>query len=112
MSFLFLRILILVMAAMSLAVLFVYSPKRLKTLPWIVLAIMELAFLVMGLVEIHSVLLWECDGTGAYISSPGWFWLGKLNFHGRTQLIVSAIPILALWVMLIVDAVQKKKKAS
>ena len=114
-AFLFLEIMMLIMTALSLAVLFVYRPKRFKALPWIVLAIMELTFFVSGIVDFHDVLLWF-DGMPLMISFDNFFddfsrLFMYFRLSGWTVLRVSAIPILALWVMLIVGAVQKKKKA-
>lgn len=110
--------LMLIMTALSLAVLFVYRPKKLKALPWIVLALMELTFLVMGLVAYPCALLW---GRGLpfmvnfNFSETIWIYFenfGNVGLWGNTAIIVSAIPILALWGILIVGAVQKKKKGS
>ena len=111
--------LMLIMTALSLAVLFVYRSKRLNAFPWIVMAIMELTFLVMGLVGIGRALLW-CRSRPLIVTFKDFTstmqvyyeYFGYVGLRPFVVMIVSAIPILALWVMLIVGAVQKKKKAS
>lgn len=119
-TFLLLEYLMLIMTALSLAVLFVYRPKKLKALPWIVLALMELTFLVMGLVAYPCALLWVWGRGQPFMvnfnfSETIWIYFenfGNVGLWGNTAIIVSAIPILALWGILIVGAVQKKKKGS
>ncbi len=104
----------LFVALMSLATLFVYRPKKFKALPWIVLAIMGLAFFYMAMVQDnHFTALLNIQGNTII---HRFFWIGKANLglvdDTKGYAVVCAIPILALWVMLIVGAVQKKKKAS
>ena len=44
------------------------------------------------------------------------FWIGKADLrlvdYTKVYSVVCAVPILALWIMLIVGAVQKRKKTS
>ena len=114
----------LLMGLMSLAVLFVYRPKNFKTLPWIVLAVMGLTFFVMGLKDFYyAPLLWRPIGWGDFslepmtiTSNPGYtihrlFWIGKANLSRSSlpRFVVSAIPIIALWIVLILDVIRKKE---
>ena len=111
----------LFVALMSLATLFVYRPKKFKALPWIVLAIMGLSFFCMAMVQDNcfTALLYSYDGR--FECNPGYsmhrfFWIGKADLrlvdYTKVYSVVCAVPILALWIMLIVGAVQKRKKTS
>ena len=110
---------LLLMALMSLAALFVYRPEKFKVLPWIVLAIMELTFFIESIINYLGYALLYGDkyhGAMTITSNPGFvihrfFWIGKANLSfGDSFFLVTAIPIFALWIMLIIESVQKKKK--
>lgn len=109
----------LLMSLMSLAALFVYRPKKFKALPWIVLAVMILMpFLMSFNMEIERIPVLWCHNY--YDSNPicirwdnmtDWlWWIGNANLTFLYLLYVPAIPIITLWVVLIVDAIQKKKQ--
>ena len=110
------------MALMSLAALFVYRPEKFKALPWVVLAVMGLAFFIAVWNSFGNAALLDSNWDYVTITTRNprrvindFFWIGKANpgfVFGSTNVVVSAIPIFVLWVMLIVDAVQKKKRAS
>ena len=117
----FLSYLLLLVALMSLAALFVYRPEKFKALPWVVLAVMGLAFFIATWNSYGNAVLWGYNWNHVIVTNDperiinGFCWIGKANLgfvYYFAHIVVSAIPILALWVMLIVGAVQKKKKAS
>ena len=111
----------LLMSLFSLAALFVYRPQKFKALPWIVLAVMILMPFLMSF-WFGAPLLWgEVWVADHYEYLPicisfvdnidRWFWwIGEANLTPIYLLYVPASPITTLWVVLIVDAIQKKKQ--
>lgn len=100
--YLMIIIAIILSSIMAEAALFVYKPKEFKALPYVVLAVMMLLYFI-GPFFHYGV------GSGPdHLFVSGW--IPRIVFFNREFILITALPVVALLVLMIVKKSQEKKE--